>query len=110
MDNSMCHNGHTFSQKFDQGSIQRAPNTPYSPDISPCGFWLFGTLKHQMKDRDFQSQQEILQAITKRWDDLTFAEVQSVFWECTERLTWVAGNNGEYYPSEKHQFKKWLSI
>jgi hypothetical protein len=56
-------------------------------------------LKHQMKDRDFQSQQEILQAIAKSWDDLTFAEVQNVFWEWIERLTWVAGNNGEYYPN-----------
>jgi hypothetical protein len=34
-----------------------------------------------MKDRQFQSQQDILQAMTKSWDDLTFAEIQSIFWE-----------------------------
>jgi hypothetical protein len=56
-------------------------------------------LKHQMKDREFQSQREILQAITDSWDDLTFAEVQRVFWQWMERLTCVAGNNREYYPN-----------
>jgi aspartate aminotransferase-like enzyme len=51
-----------------------------------------------MKDRELQSQQAILKAIAKSWADFTFADVQSVFQECMERLTWVAGNNGEYYP------------
>jgi hypothetical protein len=56
-------------------------------------------VKHQMMHQEFHSQQEILPAITKSWDDLTFAEVESVFSEWSERLTRVAGNNGEYYPN-----------
>jgi hypothetical protein len=56
-------------------------------------------LKHSMKGRDFQRQQEILQGIIKSWDDLTFTEVQSVFWERIEPPTWVAGNNGQHYPN-----------
>jgi hypothetical protein len=27
-----------------------------------------------------------------------------------ERLTWVIGNNGEYYPHSRHHFKKWFNI
>jgi hypothetical protein len=68
---------------------------------------LFGVLKRQMKDREFESQQEILQATAKSWDDLTFAEVQSILWQWIEHLTWVAGNDGQYYPNSKTQFKKW---
>jgi hypothetical protein len=51
-----------------------------------------------MKDQEFQSQQAILRAIEKSWNHLTFADVQRVFQEWMESLTWVIGNNGEYYP------------
>jgi hypothetical protein len=95
MGNPMCHNGNKISEKLAKRSIERAPHPPYSPDISPCDFWLFGMLKHNMKDREFQSQQTILSAVANMWNDLTFADVQCVFQERMERLTWVVGNNGE---------------
>jgi histone-lysine N-methyltransferase SETMAR len=50
IDNSMCHNGHKVCATFDQARIERVPHPLYSPDISPCDCWLFGMLKHQMKD------------------------------------------------------------
>jgi hypothetical protein len=52
-----------------------------------------------MKDREFQSQQAILSVVAESWNDLTFADVQPVFQEWMERLTWVIGNNGESYPN-----------
>jgi hypothetical protein len=87
MDNSMCHNGNKISDKLAKGSIERASYLLYSPDISPSDFWLFGMLKHNMKDREFQSQQAILSAVAKMWNGLTFADVQRVFQEWMERLT-----------------------
>jgi hypothetical protein len=59
-------------------------------------------LKQKMKDRAFQSQQAILSAVAKMWNDLTFADVQRVFQERMERLTWVIRNNGEYSPNSRH--------
>jgi hypothetical protein len=102
MDNSMCQNGNKISEKLAQRSIERGHYPPYSPDLSPCDFWLFGMLKHNMKDREFQSQQTILKSSAKSWADLTFADVQWVFQEWTEHLTWVVGNNDEYYPNSRH--------
>jgi hypothetical protein len=64
MEKSMCQNSHKVFEKFAQRTIERAPHPPYSPDISPCDFWLFGVLRPNMKDREFQSQQAILNAIT----------------------------------------------
>jgi hypothetical protein len=106
MDNSMCHDGNKISEKLAKRSIKRAPHPPSSPDISPCDSWLFGMRKHKMKDRYFQSQQAILSAVAKMRNALTFADVQRVFQEWMERLTWVVGNNGEYYPNSRHQFRK----
>jgi hypothetical protein len=99
MDNSMCHNGNKISEKLAKRTIEWAPHPLYSPDISPCDFWLFGMREHKMKDWEFQSQQTILSAVANMWNDLTFADVQGVFQECMERLTWVIGNNGEYSPN-----------
>jgi hypothetical protein len=74
-DNSMSHDGNKISEKLAKRSIERVPHPPYFPDISPCNFWLFGMLKQKMKDREFQSQQTILIAVAKMWNDLTFADV-----------------------------------
>jgi hypothetical protein len=47
-----------------------------------------------MKDQEFQNEQGILLPMTKSWDDLTFAEVQSVFCEWIEGRTWFAEKQG----------------
>jgi transposase len=65
MDNSMCHKGPKITEKLEKRHIARAPHPPYSPDLSPCDFWLFGVLKQKMKERVFQSEEQILVAITE---------------------------------------------
>jgi transposase len=97
MDNSMCHNGAKITEKFEKRHITRTPHPPYSPDLSPCDFWLFGILKQKMKERVFQSEEQILAAITDSWNELTFEDIQRVFHNRMERLIWVIANSGEYY-------------
>jgi histone-lysine N-methyltransferase SETMAR len=59
IDNSICHNGSKVVAKFDKIHIARLPHPPYSPDLSPCDFWLFGMLKGILKDREFHLHDEI---------------------------------------------------
>jgi histone-lysine N-methyltransferase SETMAR len=66
VDNSMCHNGAKITEKLEKRHIARAPHPYYSPDLSPCDFWLFEILKQKMKERVFQSEEQILAAITER--------------------------------------------
>jgi hypothetical protein len=77
-DNSICHNGSKVVSKFDKHHIARLPHPHYSPDLSPDNFWLFEMLKGILKDREFHSHDEIEQAITMAWNDLTFDAVQIV--------------------------------
>jgi hypothetical protein len=49
-----------------------------------------------MKDREFHSHDEIEEAITMAWNDLTFEDVQSVFYNWMRRLALVIENGGEY--------------
>jgi transposase len=99
MDNSMCHNGAKITEKLEKRHIARPPYPPYSPDLSPCDFWLFGILKQKMKERGFQSEEQILAAITENWNELTSKDIQRIFHNWMERLTWVIANSGEYYQS-----------
>jgi hypothetical protein len=96
MDNSISHSGSKVVSKFDKHHIARLSHPPYSPDLSPYNFWLFGMLKGILKDREFHSHDEIEEAITIAWNDLTFGEVQSAFHNWINRLRWVIENGGEY--------------
>jgi hypothetical protein len=77
------------ASKFEQHHIFRLPHPPYSPDIIPCDFWLFGLLKGITKDREFHSHEEIEEAIMVAWNDLTFEDVQSIFYDWMRRLASV---------------------
>jgi histone-lysine N-methyltransferase SETMAR len=96
MDNATCHNESKVASKFEQHHIFRLPHEPYSLDISPCDFWFFGLLKGIMKDREFHSHEEIEEAITAAWNNLTFQDVQSIFYDWTRPLAWVTEHEGEY--------------
>jgi transposase len=95
----MCHNGAKITEQLEKRHIPRDPHPPYSPDLDPCDFWLFGILKQKMKERVFQSEEQILAAISQSWNELTFEDIQRIFHNWIERLIWVIVNTGEYYQS-----------
>jgi hypothetical protein len=66
--------------------------------VSPCDFWFFGIgiLKGALKDREFNSSDEIEDEITKVEDGLTFDEVESFFHNWMSRRAWVIENGREY--------------
>jgi hypothetical protein len=86
MDNSMRHKGSKVTSKIKKNHILRTPHPLYSPDISPCDFWLFGMLKQIARDREFSSSDEIENAIAQVWNGLTFDDVQSMFQDWIRRL------------------------
>jgi hypothetical protein len=59
MDNSLCHNVSKVTSKIKKKHISRMPYPPYSSDVSPCNFWLFGMLKQILRDGKFSSSDEI---------------------------------------------------
>jgi hypothetical protein len=53
-------------------------NYPSLPDLSPCDFWLFGFLKHNLKDWEVVDVSALHHAITNLWDALTSEDVHAV--------------------------------
>jgi histone-lysine N-methyltransferase SETMAR len=96
--NSKCHNAKKITENLQKKHITRAPHQLYSPELSPCDFWFFGMVKQKIKDREFCSAQEMLSSLSDAWSDHTFEDIQRVFFEWMDRLTWILENDGEYFP------------
>ena len=44
-DNARPHTSQLILNAIQQMNIQILPHPPYSPDLSPCDYWLFGPMK-----------------------------------------------------------------
>jgi hypothetical protein len=75
-----------ITEEISDAKLESLPHSAYSPDLSPCNFWLFGILKEKMRDRAFQTVKDILDAVTLIWNAMSFEQVQSVFLNWMERL------------------------
>jgi hypothetical protein len=79
MDNSRCHSDKKITIEIEHRRFARAPRSLYCPDLSPCQFWLFGAMKHSLKDREIQGFYALISGLENISDDLTFEDVQVVF-------------------------------
>jgi hypothetical protein len=78
MDNSMCYNGAKIIEKLEKKTYCASSSPTLFTDLSLFDFLLFGILKQKMKERVFQSGEQILAAITESWNELIFEDIQRV--------------------------------
>ena len=62
-DNAPAHAAILTREFLHEKSLPTLPHPPYSPDLSPCDFWLLPKLKEQLKGRRFNSDEEIEEAV-----------------------------------------------
>jgi histone-lysine N-methyltransferase SETMAR len=65
MDNLQCPNRKKITAEIEHRRLAGAPPPPYSPDHSPCDFWIFGLIKHSLKDREIRAVQTLINALSK---------------------------------------------
>jgi histone-lysine N-methyltransferase SETMAR len=73
------------------------PHPPYSPDLSPADFFLFGDLKQWMKGQWFDTAEDLQKAVTAYLLDIKPHTLRSVFDEWIYRCKEVQRTGGEYY-------------
>ena len=61
--------------------INTVPQPLYSPDLAPCDFWLFPTLRGCR----YETTEEMKEAVTKVIDTLTQEDFQGAFQKLLER-------------------------
>jgi hypothetical protein len=82
----------------DENRLRLAPHPPYSPDLAPSDFFLFGYAKKCFKGMAFPSHEESLDAIGEVVTGIKSETLSAVFERWMERLESVSKNNRDYYP------------
>ena len=80
-DNAPCHTAVSINEFLAGKSIPVVPQLPYSPDLSPCDFFLFPRLKNHLKGRHFGTLDNIQKSVT---DELKGIPAEA-FWHCYEQ-------------------------
>jgi histone-lysine N-methyltransferase SETMAR len=61
-DNARLHTAKKITEFFAGNGMKRASHPPYSPDLGPCDFYLFGLIKGALVGASFEEPDHLLQA------------------------------------------------
>ena len=98
LDNCRVHNSKMTTEAIENLGFKRAPHPPYSPDLAPSDFFLFGYTKNKLKGHHFESVDELIDEIKNIFSQISYEKRKDVFKAWIKRCDWVAANGGEYYP------------
>jgi len=96
MDNARPHTAVLIFERLRSLRLRRAPQPPYSPDLAPSDFFLFGWLKGKLAKRKYRTEDELFEAVDEILGTLTVEKIQEVFQNWIERLDQVIATNGDY--------------
>ena len=80
--------------------IKTVPQLPYSPDLSPCDFWLFPKLKEKLRGCRYETIEEIKEAMTKVIDILTQEDFHGAFQKLLEQYNNCIAARGDYFEGD----------
>jgi hypothetical protein len=96
MDNATPHSAKWTKSCFKTLRLREADYLPYSPDLAPSDFDLFGKLKGQMAGSEFESTEDFLATISRLTNVISREELESVFQKWERRLGECIRIGGDY--------------
>ena len=100
MDNAPVHKARVTQKFIESSSIYMPRHPPYSPDIAPSDFYLFGKLKGMLRGKAFETTKDLVEWIEDAIYTIPKKELESVFGSWIERLYRVVALKGEYYSKD----------
>jgi hypothetical protein len=76
--------------------MMRAHQPPFSPNLAPSDFYLFGKLKTTLVRSVCDIEYELLDGIMRVLDRITRDELASIFEKCVARLDVCIHRGGDY--------------
>ena len=64
-DNASPHSSERTQAALRDLQFETLPHPPYSPDLSPCDYWLFGPMKKYLKGRRFENLQQLSSSVSQ---------------------------------------------
>ena len=80
--------------------IKTVPHPPYSPDFAPCDFWLFPKLKKNLRGCRYETNEEMIEAVTKVIDMPTQKQLYGAFHNLLERYNKCIRAAGDYFTGD----------
>ncbi|GFU66409.1 uncharacterized protein TNCV_4178551 [Trichonephila clavipes] len=81
-------------------NIPVASQPPYSPDLSPCDFFLFPKLKNHLKGHHFGTLENIQTAVTDQLKAIPISEFHQCYEERKKRLQRCVASEGSYFAGD----------
>ena len=100
-DNAPCHTAITVIEYLAKKGIPVVPQPLYSPDLSPCDFFLFLKLKFHLKGRHFGTVENIEKAVTGQLKAIPVSDYQRCYEEWEQRLRRCVASQGNYFKRDK---------
>lgn len=95
-DNAKPHTALMTQEKIRKLGWKIVPHPPYSPDLAPSDFYLFGRLKAHLRGKTFDSEKDLISCV-KRWCKSQSPEFyQSAFTSWKERWARCVTADGGY--------------
>lgn len=102
MDNAPAHRGDTVVQCLDRLEWRRLPHPPYSPDLSPCDFFLFPLLKKKLRGCEFGDLHLLRLAVQREIGNITQDQWRRCFIDWIRRCRKCLVFDGGYFEGMKH--------
>jgi hypothetical protein len=75
---------------------------PYSPELAPCDFWAFPTLKRQLRSKMFSSDDEMRNTMAAVLKGMSQNNLFHVFESFIKRCKKSIQHEGRYFKKEKN--------
>jgi histone-lysine N-methyltransferase SETMAR len=95
-DNASPHTARLSSDYMNHNRLKRAPQPPFSPDLAPSDFYLFGKVKTALMGATFEDAEQLLQAVMAVLNGISRDELERVFEEWLVRLDACVQQGGDY--------------
>ena len=95
-DNASSHTALRTREFLENSGLKTFPHPPYSPDLAPCDFWLFSTIKDELRGKRFSTNEELAGALFEVIDNIPKNEWKMCFNKWFTRMKKCIECHGEY--------------
>ncbi|CAF0990645.1 unnamed protein product, partial [Didymodactylos carnosus] len=104
--NARPHRTGIVSEFLAENRVEPYPNSPYSPDLSPCDFFLFSKHKNQLRGIQFNDDNAMLNELEQAIDSLTKDDFKNCFDDWFIRMHKCIDADGQYF-EKLHYNQSW---
>jgi histone-lysine N-methyltransferase SETMAR len=96
-DNASSHTAARTIGFLSSSGVQLLPHPPYSPDLSPCDYFLFPKLKSKLKGIRFESPESAVHAFESLILSVPQSEWHNCYTDWFRRMQLCISSNGKYF-------------